>query len=243
MGTDTDDNFLPADPVSPRMVHRALVMAAGLGDVAAGLDAIHTRDGTAFELPPDFGTLLVGMRVGLRHDHSDESLELLPDTPLSRAEVAWSLFRVATVPERMHDSLSPYGTITLPDPGPARRRIVQFGIDSGTCMAASGTRRRRRATAADTSPSGGFDRSGFTWWVMKASEGGWDNARLATPPAGRCRSGARPTWHPPAADREAPGHPGRGPDVLRRSGDGVADHVNVYTGNGWALDTSDGAGG
>ncbi|MGH2658067.1 MAG: hypothetical protein ACRDHS_00025 [Actinomycetota bacterium] len=129
MGTDTDDNFLPADPVTLRMVHPAMVTAAGLGDLAACLDAIHTRDGTAFEVPPDFGTPLVEMRVGLRHDHSDEALELLPDTPLSRAEVAWSFFRVATVPERMHDSLSPYGTITLPDPGPAKRRIVQFGID------------------------------------------------------------------------------------------------------------------
>jgi len=72
MTTDAEGNFLPADPVSPRMVHRALVMAAGLGDVAAGLDAIHTSDGTAFEVPPDFGTLLVGMRIGLRHDHGDE---------------------------------------------------------------------------------------------------------------------------------------------------------------------------
>lgn len=88
MGTDTDDNFLPADPVTLRMVHPAMVTAAGLGDLAACLDAIHTRDGTAFEVPPDFGTPLVEMRVGLRHDHSDEALELLPDTPLSRAEVA-----------------------------------------------------------------------------------------------------------------------------------------------------------
>lgn len=37
MGTDTDDNFLPADPVTLRMVHRALVTAAGLGDLAACL--------------------------------------------------------------------------------------------------------------------------------------------------------------------------------------------------------------
>lgn len=48
MATDGGGNFRPKDPVTTRMVHRALVLAVGLGDLAAGLDALHSRDGTSF---------------------------------------------------------------------------------------------------------------------------------------------------------------------------------------------------
>lgn len=247
MTTDAEGNFLPADPVTPRMVHRALVTAAGLGDVAAGLDAIHTRDGTAFEVPPDFGTLLVGMRIVLRYNHSDESLEVLPDTPLSRAEVAWSLFGAVTVPAWMHDSLSPYATITLPDLGPAKRRIVQFGIDYVGYPYVFGGEWDQASPAGyccGYQPVGGFDCSGFAWWVMKVAESGWDN----TPP--RDYAG----WSLPersSADMASAGQrieryrDIRAGDLLfyDGSGDGVVDHVNVYIGNGWALDASDGTGG
>lgn len=247
MTTDAESNFLPTSPVTPRMVHRALVLAAGLGDVAAGLDAIHTRDGTAFEVPPDFGTLLVGMRIGLRHDHSDESLEVLPDAPLSRAEVAWSLFGAATVPAWMHDSLSPYAAITLPDLGPAKRRIVQFGLDYVGYPYVYGGEWDQASPdgyCCGYQPVGGFDCSGMTWWVMKAAQSGWDNA----PP--RDYAG----WSLPersSADMASAGQRiGRYRDVRAGdlmfydgSGDGIVDHVNVYIGNGWALDASGGAGG
>ena len=91
--------FRPTDPVTMREVHCALVLALGLGDLAAGAEALHLRDGTQIDTPEGFGTLLLGMRLGLRYNHGDESLDVAPDSPLPRGRGwAWSLYRAATAP-------------------------------------------------------------------------------------------------------------------------------------------------
>jgi hypothetical protein len=89
-------------------VHKVLVLALGLKTEAAGLDDIHTHGGYQFDTPKNFGTLLLGMRLGLRYNHSDESLDVGPDTSLPRAEVACGVDRVARVcavghPDRRHN--------------------------------------------------------------------------------------------------------------------------------------------
>lgn len=247
MTVDADGNFLPADPVTTRMVHRALVLAVGLGDPAKGVDAIHTRDGTTFEMPPDFGTLLIGMLIGLRYNHGDESLDVGPDTPLPRAEVAWSVYRAATIPSWTASWLAPYATIRLPNLGPTKRRIVQFGIDfvgypyvyAGEWYQASPD-----GYCCGYQPVGGFDCSGITWWVMKAAASGWNNV----PP--RDYRG----WSLPqrtSTDMASTGQKVKKYEDLRAgdlmfydgSGDGIIDHVDVYIGNGWAIDSSGGMGG
>lgn len=247
MATDASGNFLPNDPVTPRMVHRALVLAVGLGDLAAGLDAIHTRDGTPFQVPPDFGTLLVGMRIGLRYNHSQDSLDVEPDTPLSRAEVAWSLSHAATMPTWMHDSLAGYASIVLPNLGPAMRRVVQFGIESVGSPYVWGGEWIEVAPpgyCCGYQSVGGFDCSGLTWWLMKRAEGGWNNQ----PP--RTYAG----WSLPQRSSTDMASTGQ---TIRRfrdvrpgdlifydgSGDGLVDHVDVSIGGGWALDSSGSAGG
>ena len=168
MQADDTGAFRPTDPVTTREVHRALVLALGMGDLAAGADALHLRDGTEIATPKDFGTLLIGMRIGLRYNHSDESLDVGPDDPLSSAEVAWSLFRAATDPSWMHDSLSEYANMTLPNLTKKMRSVVGLrGAGTSatrTCGAASGTSGRRRATAAGTSRSAGS--------TARASRGG-----------------------------------------------------------------------
>jgi NlpC/P60 family/S-layer homology domain len=247
MMTDADGNFGPKDPVTTRMVHRALVLAIGLGDLAAGLDALHTRDGTSFDVPPNFGTLLVGMRIGLRYNHSNEALDVGPDTTLHRSEVAWSLFRAAKVPSWMHDELAGYATITLPHLGPVKRRIVQFGLGYvGYPYVYSGEwyRASPPGYCCGSQPVGGFDCSGLAWWLMKRAEGGWSN-QPPRPYAG---------WALPqrtSADMAAAGAKIKGfsnivpGDLLfyDGSGDGIVDHVDVYIGNGWALDSSSSQGG
>jgi hypothetical protein len=110
-------DFLPTEPVTTRVVHRALVLALGLGDLAAGADALHLEDGTKVPTPEGFGALLIGMRLGLRYDHDDETLDVGPDTPLPRSEVAWSLYRAATQPSWVRDSLAGYATMVLPARG------------------------------------------------------------------------------------------------------------------------------
>jgi hypothetical protein len=246
MTVDGDGAFRPGRPVTTREVHRALVLAIGLGDIAAGAQDLHLRDGTAIDVPRDFGTTLIGMRLGLRYNHGDETLDVGPDSSLSRAEVAWSLYRASTAPSWVLDTLSPYLNFELPNLGGKMRQVVSFAVDyvgypyvwggdwyeptpSGYCCGYQ--------------PIGGFDCSGFTWWVMKSVVDGWD----PTPPrtyagwslpqrtsASMASVGAERTW-----DEVRPG------DLLfyDGDGDGAVDHVNTYLGRGWAMDTGSSNGG
>ena len=87
----------PSDPVTMEQVHQALVLALHLRTEANGLDHLHTRGGHSFATGPDFGTTVIGMRIGLRYNHSDEAMDVGPTSPMPRSEVAWSLYRAATV--------------------------------------------------------------------------------------------------------------------------------------------------
>lgn len=239
-------SFRPREPVTTREVHRALVLALGLGEEAAGLDALHTADGYAFDTPEGFGTLLLGMLLGLRYDHRDDALDVGPDTPLTRAEVAWSLARAVTAPEWRIAALAPYATIELPPLTEEVRQVVEFGIRyvgypyvwGGEWAEPTGD-----GYCCGAQPVGGFDCSGLMWWVLKAPTEAWDNV----PP--RPYQG----WDLPqrssaemasvgkrlAFERALPG------DLLFYDGDadGRVDHVNLYLGGGWALDSSGGAAG
>jgi hypothetical protein len=234
------EGFLPREPVTMEVVHRALVRALGLGDIAAGAGALHLRDGTEIATPPGFGTLLVGMRLGLRYNHEDESLDVRPGVPLSRAEVAWSLYRAATAPTWIRDSLAPYATMELPNLSERMREVVAWAVQyvgQPYIWGGDWGEATPGGYCCGWQPQGGFDCSGLTWWVMKKAAAGWDN----TPPRGYVgwalpeRSSAQMAAVGPRIrwDDIAPG------DLLfyDGDGDGTVDHVDTYIGNGWAIDS------
>lgn len=243
MVPDEQGNFRSGEPVTMREVHRALVLALGLGDLAAGADALHLRDGTEIPTPPDFGTTLIGMRLGLRYNHGDESRDVGPDTPLPRAEVAWSLYRAATAPTWIRDSLAPYASMELPNLSPKLQRVVAFGaayVGQPYVWGGEWGEPTPVGYCCGYQPVGGFDCSGIVWWVIKAASGGWDNQ----PPreykgwslAERSSAQMAGVGDPVAWLDIRPG------DLLFYDGneDGTVDHVNVYLGNGWAIDSGSG---
>ena len=231
--------FDPGGAVTTTTVHRVLVLALGLRRAAAGLDAIHTRGGHRFRTPNNFGTLLIGMRLGLRYNHSDESLDVGPNTPLPRAEGAWSLYQAKTLSSWELDDMEAYQNIELPNMGPGKLAVVQWGIRFvGYPYVWGGEWWKRTGSgyAFGSQPVGGFDCSGLTWWNMKARGGGWDNE----PP--------RPyhAWPLPqrtSADMATVGHVRYGAlsagDLMfyDGDGDGRVDHVDTYIGDGWSLDS------
>ncbi len=242
--TDDDGNVRPTDPVTTREAHFALVKAVGLGPLAAAAARIHLRDGTRFHVPHGWGTLLIGMRIGLRYNHGDESLDVLPNSPLPRSEVAWSLYRAATMPSYMADYLSDYGDIELPNLGPKKQAIVKWGIRFvGYPYVWGGEWDEPTSTGycCGAQPIGGFDCSGLTWWVMKAVDGTWDPPRpyvgwslAQRTSTDMASTGGRVRW----SDLKAG-------DLLfyDGDGDGRVDHVDTYVGNGWAIDSSSSPGG
>jgi hypothetical protein len=243
----TQDNaFEPKEPVTMTQVHFALINALPLNEEVNRLANLHTADGYTFDHPDKFPQILLGMRLHLRYNHSSEGLDVTPHDPLSRAEVAYSLWQAASATKYDLETLVKYRNITLPAVKSYKRKFITFGLSyvgypyiwggdwyektpSGYCCGAQ--------------PTGGFDCSGLMWWDLKAPAGGYNNKKI------RGYEG----WNLPqrtSADMAATGKhlsygkakPG---DLMFYDGDnnGTVDHVDVYLGNGWALDSSSGQGG
>ena len=90
-------------------------------------------------------------------------------------------------------------------------------------------------------PKGGFDCSGLMWWLVKKPGGGYDNMSIRgyTGWALAERSSAAMASAAPTKLTYAQTLPG---DLMFHdsvSNPGVVGHVNLYLGNGWALDSSE----
>jgi hypothetical protein len=243
--------FLPDAAVRMRDVHRALALALGLKPAADALDRLHTRNGVTFKLPRDFGTTILGMRLGLRYNAptGSEQNDVGPTDQLSRAQVAFSLFRAKTQPSySVPNLLTQYDDVQLPFLGPRQRAIVQWGVRYAGYPYIWGGEwglRRPEPSALGGQPRSGFDCSGMTWWALRANDSyAW---KVAPPrpyrgwnlPQRTSGDMARMTTTRLTFDDLRPG------DIAFYDGDrnGTVDHVDTYIGNGYALDSSSTPGG
>jgi cell wall-associated NlpC family hydrolase len=235
--------FAPDVPVTMTMVHRVLTMALGMGPAIRSLNRLHTADGATLDLPPNFGPLVLGMRLGLRYNNrADESQDVGPRTPLSRAQVAYSLYRATTQPSWSVPSLlDEYDGIELPVLTDQVRAIVQWGVRyAGYPYVYAGD----WGLPSSSQPVPGFDCSGLTWWLLRANDGGSWKVSPPRPYAG---------WA--LAERSSADMAGTGKELTYEQllpgdlmfydgdGDGDVDHVDTFIGNGWALDSSSTPGG
>jgi len=242
MRADAGRDFSPSSPVRTIDVHRALVLALGLAWPANALNHLHGAGGYRYTTPPGFGTLLLGMRLGLRfNDWADPSQDVGPTTPLNRAQVAFSLFHALTVPpEYVKELAGEYGSIVLPRMSGRVRAIVQWGIRFvGYPYVWGGEwgKTSPEPLALGGQPVPGFDCSGFAWWVMKQNNPslGWEVA----PP--RPYAGyplAQRTTYEMVVYAHLGWHQMRPGDLALYHEDGGIGHVDIYLGNGWALDSS-----
>jgi len=235
--------FAPDVPVTMTMVHRVLTMALGMGPAIKALNRLHTADGATFDVPPNFGSLVLGMRLGLRYNNrTDESQDVGPRTPLSRAQVAYSLFKASTQPSWSVPSLlGEYEGIELPVLSEPVRAIVQWGVRyAGYPYVYAG----EWGTPSSSQPVPGFDCSGLVWWLLRANDGGSWRVSPPRPYAGwtlaeRSSADMAGTGKKLRYDQLQPG------DLMfyDGDGDGRVDHVDTFIGNGWALDSSSTPGG
>ncbi len=243
------DRFAPFEPVTVRQVHRGLVLALGLRREVRGLSEMTSANGARLGSRDGFAPVVLGMILGLRYNHDDETLDVGPRSPLSRAEVAYSLWRAklaATTDGWRLSALAPYRKVTIGALGPSLTRAVRFGlrfvgypyVAAGEWGAASPS-----GYCCGQQPVGGFDCSGLMWWVMKRAGAGYDNSAI------RGYQGwplpERSSRDMAAGGDLRPYREARPGDLLFFDGDrdGVVDHVSLYLGHDWALDASDGYGG
>ncbi len=235
--------FAPDKAVTMTMVHRVLTLALGRAPAIKSLNHQHTADGVTFDLPPNFGALVLGMRLGLRYNSSDESQDVGPTTPLSRAQVAYSLYRAATQPSwNVPELIAQYQGISLPSLTPDQQAIVQWGVRyAGFPYVYGGEWGIPTSSYGQAVP--GFDCSGFTWWLLRASDGAYWNVSPPRPYLGwdlpQRTSADMATVGKLSYDQLRPG------DLMfyDGDGDGRVDHVDTFIGNGWALDSSSTPGG
>jgi len=235
--------------VTARTVHRSLVLVLGMGETAGALDDLSTGDGRAFDTPSMFGFNLLAMRLGLRFNNKvDESQDVTPTDPLRRKQVAWSLYRATTLETWVVPYLEDqYEGMALPKMDRRRRSIVNWGVRYVGYPYIWGGEwglETPEPLAYGAQPGPGFDCSGLSWWLLRRDDGPWQ----VSPPRPYAgwplpqRTSAEMSRLTKTRLRYRQLIPG---DLMFYDGDrdGTVDHVDVFVGKGWALDSSSSVGG
>lgn len=250
MSRGAGGRFNPDEVMVSKGVHRSLVRALGMGPTAAALDRLATADGYRFHTPRLFGVNLLAMRLGLRFNNKvDESQDVTPSTRLRRKQVAWSLYRATTIDDWVVPYLeAQYAGMVLPRMGPKRRSIVDWGIryvGYPYIWAGEWGFKTPSPPAFGGQPGPGFDCSGISWWALRADDGVYWEISPPRPHEGwplPQRTSSEMSRVTKTRLKYVDLMPG---DLMFYDGDrnGTVDHVDVFVGNGWALDSSSSVGG
>lgn len=242
--------FNPDAVMTTRAIHRSLVFALGMRSTAAALDRLATTNGYEFATPRFFGVNLLAMRLGLRFNNKvDESQDVTPSTNLRRKQVAWSLYRATTLEEWVVPYLEDqYAGMVLPKMSVGRRSIVDWGVryvGYPYIWAGEWGFNTPSPAAFGSQPGPGFDCSGISWWALRADDGVYWEISPPRPHEGwplPQRTSAEMSRMTKTRLAYADLRPG---DLMFYDGDndGTVDHVDVFVGNGWALDSSSSVGG
>ncbi len=163
----------PADwarPVTVRELDARLVAALGLQRAAQAIRAGARNAG--LKPIPSLGTETVARLVGLRINHpaAQDTLELLPDQPVTRAEAAYSLAHALDVSDWQKRQVTNAAlAFALPTLTTWQQAVLTRALRFvGYPYVWTGTSEARLQTLWDgTIVPGGFDCSGFVWRVYK----------------------------------------------------------------------------
>jgi len=219
----------------------ALVKQLGLSGAAARYRSVMRMAGVS--APARYGNETVARMLGLRINHpaSQDKLELLPTSPITRAEAAYSIAQllVFTGEETQWVEDTSY-ELELPALNRWQKRILNYAVSFiGYPYIWGGSSPGKQTVFGRTVP-GGFDCSGFVWRVYKLrsySGGGLLRSTIR----GRTTyvmSGEVGRAKRIAIDALQPG------DVLffgakgTRSKPNQINHTAIYLGGGWLIQSS-----
>jgi cell wall-associated NlpC family hydrolase len=226
-------------------VDAALVRALGYGDVARHLTGTTSPDGWDPDVGRQFGTEIVARELGLRHDRptTEESLEASATMPMPQADVLYALWKAKTSP-------SSWGAETLrgfelADYDESQRKVIKFAFSLVGNPYVWGGEWASETPASypyGAQPAGGFDCSGFSWFVLRSRDSSWSppnrNYKGWSLPERASRDMAK------AAPKKLRYRELRAADLLlfapdgRRSKASSVYHAGIYLGKGWMIHSS-----
>jgi len=239
----------PDQVITQLQFDHGVVRILGLQPTAKALSGLHTSTGWHPALPVGFGVEQMVRAVGARVNAPDGSdqWELWPNDGLLRADLAAEAYQLGhlepwavSFAESKTDVLS-----AIPKWMPLRRKVLGFALRYAGAPYVWGGTSPNPQSPLGSPVSGGFDCSGFVWWVMKLhtySVPGttWSGARAI--------GNLRTTYQMAQALKTAARiprsglHPG---DILFWSSapNGVHTswktvyHTGIYLGNGWTVNS------
>jgi cell wall-associated NlpC family hydrolase len=207
-----------------------------------------TQDGWTPPYPTGFGVEQVVRSLGIRPDipQGFDSWELWPTSQVRRADLAWEAQAIAGVGQANITWAKQKAALwseALPAWTPLQRAVLGFALRWSNAPYVYGGTSPDPQELFGLPTAGGFDCSGFVWWVMKlqtytVGETTWSGNSAI----GSLRTTEQMAQALPVANRIAVGHfePG---DVLMWSSPaaGVNSawqdvyHVGIALGNGWEI--------
>jgi cell wall-associated NlpC family hydrolase len=161
----------PDQPITQREFDRGVVRVLGLYHDAVTLGQLRTADGWKPPLPGGFGVEQVVRAIGARVNAPDGSdqWEEWPNQPLLRANLAVEAHALARMPSwARYQADSKTGVVeALPAWPPLKRAVLGFALRYAGAPYVWGGEYPTANSPYGTQAAGGFDCSGFVWWVMK----------------------------------------------------------------------------
>jgi cell wall-associated NlpC family hydrolase len=239
----------PTGPITQLELDRGVVAALGLRGSVTQLNAIRAADGWHPFVPNGFGTEQMVKAIGARfnapwpHDAS----ETWPSTPLRRAALAVEAYQLGHLPTWWRSNVTSLlaARSALPAYSPLQKAVIAMAFRYANAPYVWGGTSPSPQSLFGYSVPGGFDCSGFVWWVLKlhtyapAGQSPWSGSTVIA---------ARTTYDMARALPLAK----RVPRAQLRPGDVVfwssapngvntsystVYHAGIYLGNGWTINS------
>jgi hypothetical protein len=228
---------------------KALILAIGeFGDAIDGLANIHQKDGDVYDVGSLFPYLQLARWLEFRYDQDDEDEDLQKATKMPRAEVAHALWMAVTLPAYKIADAGVFNEVELPSlTDETKEALTAYSFDQVGYPYIWGGEWKKKSPAGyccGSQPQGGFDCSGFAWWILKKYESGYDAEQFRDYEGYSLPERTSSLMAEAAPDRIDYEDLKVGNLMFFASNGGGGwddvDHVGIYLGENWMIHSTDG---